>query len=60
MAEGEAEIGRVIDRKAGDHVKMKAAMKAAMSRNMGKKSAVKIEYNPKYLGGIPSWLKSVA
>lgn len=60
VAEGEDEIGRIIDRKAADHDKMKAAMKSAMTRATGQKSETKIPYLPKKHGRIPSWLKSVA
>ncbi len=60
VAEGEDQIGRVIDRKAGDHAAMKAAMKAAMARNHGRKSTVKVPYNPTHIGRIPSWLTSAA
>ena len=60
VAEGEAEIGRVVDRKTEDHLKMKRAMSAAMARAMGKSSIVKAAYNPTFKARMPSWLKSVA
>lgn len=60
VAEGEDQIGRVIDRKAADHAKMKRAMAAAMRRAVGATSAVKIPYNPTHIGRLPEWLKSVA
>lgn len=60
VAEGESEIGRVIDRKAEDHARMKAAMKAAMARANEAASAVKVAYNPTHTGVLPSWLRSVA
>jgi biotin synthase-related radical SAM superfamily protein len=60
VAEGEAEIGRVIDRKAGDHAKMKEAMRAAMARNMGAGAKVKVEYDPKHQARLPSWIRSAA
>lgn len=56
VAEGEDAIGRVIDRKAGDHAKMKQAMRDAMRRNMGAASVVKVPYNPTFKGKLPSWL----
>lgn len=56
VAAGEDAIGRVIDRKAGDHAAMKAAMRKAMKRNRGTVSAVKTAYEPKYKGGLPAWL----
>lgn len=58
VAEGEAEIGRVIDRKAGDHTTMKAAMREAMRRATGQASSVKTPYLPNHIGSVPSWLQS--
>lgn len=60
VAEGEDAIGRVINRKAGDHADMKRAMAAAMKRAMGQSSATKVPYNPTFQGRLPRWLKSVA
>lgn len=60
VAEGEDAIGRVIERKADDHARMKAAMSAAMRRNMGAKSATKTPYQPTHTGRLPAWLKSAA
>lgn len=60
VAEGEDQIGRVIDRKAEDHARMKDAMRAASRRNLGRDSAVKVPYEPNHKGRLPSWLKSVA
>lgn len=57
VAEGDDQIGRVIDRKAGDHATMKRAMAAAMKRNRAQESAVKVAYNPTHSGEFPSWLK---
>jgi superfamily II DNA or RNA helicase len=56
VAEGEDQIGRVIDRKAGDHARMKAAMAIAMKRNAGRGEAKKVAYNPSHQGELPSWL----
>ena len=60
VAEGEDSIGRVIDRKAADHIKMKTSMRDAMVRAMGRAAGRNIEYNPTYDGSTPKWLKSVA
>lgn len=56
VAEGEDSIARVIDRKADDHASMKVAMRAAMLRNKGRESAVRVAYAPTHKGNIPSWL----
>ena len=58
VAEGEDQIGRVIDRKGSDHMRMKIAMAAAMQRAMGKSAAVKTPYQPKHKGRAPSWLSA--
>lgn len=55
VAEGEDQIGRVIDRKAEDHARMKQAMREASRRNMGRESIVRVPYNPTYNGRLPSW-----
>ena len=60
VAEGEGEIGRVIDRKADDHAKMKRAMRDAMSRAMGQSQIVKAPYLPEHLERLPLWIKSAA
>jgi hypothetical protein len=59
VAEGEDQIGRVIDRKAEDHRKMKRAMAEAMRRAREKQSKIKIGYEPNHIGRLPAWLKSV-
>ena len=58
VAEGEDQIGRVIDQKAESHREMKRAMAAAMKRAVyaGEQGA-KIKYNPTHKGVFPSWLK---
>lgn len=56
VAEGEDSIARVIDRKADDHDSMKIAMRAAMARNAGKKSATRVAYEPNHKGRLPSWI----
>lgn len=58
VAEGEAEIGRVIDRKATGHASMKAAMRQAMIRARGNASEVKVPYQPSHEGRLPSWLSA--
>lgn len=56
VAEGEGEIGRVIDRKAGDHATMKVAMRDAMARATGKKSVVKAAYVPTHKARLEKWI----
>lgn len=60
VAEGEEQIGRVIDRKAEDHKTMKRAMAGAMHRARAQASNIKIPYDPQHIGRLPAWLKSVA
>ena len=57
VAEGEDSIARVIDRKADDHARMKAAMREAMKRNMGRESIVKAAYCPNHTGRLPIWMR---
>lgn len=57
VAEGEEQIGRVIDRKSADHAKMKRAMAAAMKR-AAKSVTVKDAYNPQHNGRLPAWLSA--
>lgn len=56
VAEGEREIGRVIDRKANDHDSMKRAMRDAMRRSTGKGAITKAPYNPNHTARLPSWI----
>lgn len=56
VAEGEDQIGRVIERKSGDHQKMKQAMSAAMRRAMAQDAGVKVPYQPKHKGEFASWI----
>lgn len=58
VAVGEESIGAVIDRKADDHASMKAAMRAAMLRNIGRSSRVRVPYNPTHQGRLPQWLSA--
>lgn len=59
VAEGEGQIGRVIDRKAEAHAAMKEAMIAASRRAIQAHSAVRVKYNPTYKAKLPEWLVSV-
>jgi len=56
VAEGEDQIGRVIDRKAAGHVTMKREMAKAMRRDEGATSAVKVKYNPTVIVEAAPWL----
>lgn len=60
VAEGEDQIGRVIDRKAESHAEMKSAMIAASKRAMHTQSAVRVKYIPNFEGRMPEWLVSSA
>ena len=60
VAEGEGEIGRAIDRKAGDHAKMKSAMRDAMRRATSQATVRRVAYNPNHLTETPAWLRSAA
>lgn len=55
VASGEDAIGRVIDRKAGDHASMKREMTAAMRRAMGRSESVRVAYDPRHVGRLPTW-----
>ena len=56
VAEGELEIGRVIQRKETDHGKMKRAMRAAMKRAQGQSAVVKSPYQPTYKARLAPWI----
>lgn len=56
VAEGEDQIGRVIDRKACDHVQMKRAMAAAMRRNRSAEAATRVAYHPNHTARLPAWM----
>jgi hypothetical protein len=56
VAEGEDQIGRVIDRKADDHRTMKRAMAAAMARSRAVQVATRIPYEPTHIGRLPAWM----
>lgn len=60
VAEGEAEIGRVIERKADDHETMKEEMRAAMLRACGQEVRNKIAYEPTHRVRLPEWMISSA
>jgi superfamily II DNA or RNA helicase len=57
VAEGEDQIGRVIERKSADHTKMKRAMAAAMKR-AGREDQTRIPYQPTHTGRLPAWLSA--
>lgn len=57
VAEGEDSIGRVLDRKAGDHDGMKREMRDAMVRAMGTSARTKVAYNPQHDGELPRWMR---
>ena len=56
VAEGEAQIGRVIDRKADDHHRMKRAMALAMARVSEIVEGPRVKYDARHIGRIPAWL----
>lgn len=56
IAEGEDQIGRVIDRKSADHIRMKRMMSTAMRRALGREVLTKVAYNPTHYSEIPQWL----
>lgn len=56
VAEGEEHIGRVIDRKADDHGRMKVEMVAAMQRAADVIRQARRTYEPNYEGRLPAWL----
>lgn len=60
VAEGEEQIGRVIDRKADDHSRMKRAMADAMRRATSQATRRLVDYEPRHKGRLPAWLKSAA
>lgn len=55
VAEGEDQIGRVIDRKAEGHAEMKAAMRGATKRALGVDAHTRVPYRPIHKGRLPSW-----
>lgn len=61
VAEGEDQIGRVIQRKADDHKTMKRAMADAMKRAAyACRQNARVKYNPTHIGRLPTWLRSAA
>lgn len=60
VAEGEDQIGRVIERKADDHAAMKDQMRAAMLRSRGLAPAALAAYQPTHDGRLPQWMRSAA
>ena len=59
VAEGEGEIGRVIDRKGQDHATMKRAMRQAMTQTSAETERM-LAYDPTHKVSLPSWIKSAA
>lgn len=57
MADTEAAIKRVIDRKAGDHESMKREMQIAM-RSAHQSHVRKTSYQPNKEAALPAWLKA--
>jgi hypothetical protein len=58
VAEGEDAIGRVIDRKADGHARLRIEMKAAMRRALGRESARRVAYHPIHDGRLPVFLET--
>jgi hypothetical protein len=56
VAEGEEQIGRVIDRKAQDHEAMKIAMAEAMRRSRATIAETMVPYRPTHIAEMPKWL----
>lgn len=56
VAEGEEQIGRVIDRKAEGHAAMKRAMRGAMQRALNTSVQTKVPYIPTHKTEVPSWM----
>jgi len=57
VADGEDQIGRVIDRKGDDHARMKQEMRAAMLRSRGLEPSALSDYNPTHEGKLPQWMR---
>lgn len=60
VAQGEDDIGRVIDRKADDHARMKKAMALAMKRATERSSSRMVAYHAKHTTGVPEWIRQSA
>jgi hypothetical protein len=60
VAEGEEQIGRVIERKAAGHDTMRRAMAAAMLRARETRAETKIPYIPTHDARLPAWLTCAA
>lgn len=58
VAEGEAEIGRVIERKSADHIAMKRAMVGAMRRALGTSAVTKSPYQPQHEARLAPWISA--
>lgn len=60
IAQGEEQIGRVIERKSNDHISMKAAMRKAMQRATGSDVSRMLAYNPTHNARLQEWIRSGA
>lgn len=60
VADGEDQIGRVLERKGDEHAQMKASMRSAMLRSRGLGQASLRDYKPTHDGRLPQWLTSAA
>lgn len=60
VAEGEDQIGRVIERKGADHQAMKRAMALAMRRARSAAARIRVGYDPQHVTEAPAWLRSAA
>lgn len=58
VAEGEGEIGRVIDRKASGHADMKRAMRDAMRRAASQSANTKTPYMPTHKTRLAPWISA--
>lgn len=60
IAQGEEQIGRVLQRKGDDHAVMKKAMTEAMRRSIATDTSRMVAYNPTNTMEIPAWIRSAA
>lgn len=58
ISDGEMATGEVIDRKAGEHNKMRQAMREAMRRAQEQFVASKVAYEPKNQMRLPAWISA--
>lgn len=60
VADGEQQAEAAIARKEADHERMRSEMAAAMHRDSATRSSRRVEYSPKHITEVPSWLRSFA